>query len=41
MLERLEKKLSIKEPNGKDLSKMEKVLDLVGLEKKAAKELER
>lgn len=41
MLERIEKKLSVKEMNGADLQRMKKVLDLVDLEKKVVKELER
>ncbi len=41
MLERIEKKLSVREMNGKDLACMEKALDLVALEKKVVKELKR
>jgi uncharacterized membrane protein len=41
MLEGIEKKLSVKELNGADLKRMKKVLDLVDLEKKVVKELER
>ncbi len=41
MLESIEKKLLVHERNGKDLARMKEVLDLVDLEKKVVKELER
>lgn len=41
MLERIEKKLAVKESNSTRLAKMEEILDLVDLEKKVVKELER
>ena len=40
MLERIEKKLAVKELNQADLSHMKEVLDLVKLEKKVLKDLE-
>jgi len=40
MLESIEKKLSVKERNTNDLSRMKEALDLVDLEKKVAKRLE-
>ncbi|MEK7632689.1 MAG: DUF1003 domain-containing protein [Patescibacteria group bacterium] len=41
MIERVEKKLLVKELDVKDLSRMKEVLDLVDLEKSVVKELER
>lgn len=41
MIERIEKKLLVKELNGSDLSRMKEVLDLVDLEKSVVKELGR
>ncbi len=41
MMERVEKKLSVKELNGSDLKRMKEVLDLVALEKNVERELER
>lgn len=41
MIERVEKKLLVKELDGKNLSRMKEMLDLVDLEKNVVKELER
>lgn len=41
MIERVEKKLLVKELDGKNLSQMKEMLDLVDLEKNVVKELER
>lgn len=41
MIERIEKKLLVKELNGSDLSRMKKVLNLEDLEKSVERELER